>query len=102
MPAMNGFELLEQFDEIPFAVIFTTSYDQYAIKAIRFSALDYLLKPIYPQKLKAAVSRVSNPTENTILTEQLQLLMQSFREPGAAGSRIALQTLEGLQMVTID
>ena len=43
MPAMNGFEMLEQFTEIPFAIIFTTSYDQYAIKAIRFSALDYLL-----------------------------------------------------------
>jgi two-component system LytT family response regulator len=38
MPIMNGFEMLEQFDAIPFAVIFTTSYDQYAIKAIRFSA----------------------------------------------------------------
>lgn len=41
MPVINGFELLEQFDEIPFTIIFTTSYDQYAIKAIRFSALDY-------------------------------------------------------------
>jgi two-component system LytT family response regulator len=46
MPVMNGFEFLEQFKEISFAIIFTTSYDQYAIKAIRFSALDYLLKPI--------------------------------------------------------
>src|SRR5688500_13002151 len=46
MPAMNGFEMLEQISDISFAIIFTTSYDQYAIKAIRFSALDYLLKPI--------------------------------------------------------
>src|SRR4030095_5112095 len=44
MPRMNGFEMLEQFSVIPFAVIFTTGYDQYAIKAFRFSALDYLLK----------------------------------------------------------
>src|SRR6185295_10969572 len=51
MPIMNGFELLEQFKEIPFSVIFTTSYDQYAIKAIRFSALDYLLKPVDPKEL---------------------------------------------------
>ena len=58
MPTMNGFEMLEQFAEIPFAVIFTTSYDQYAIKAIRFSALDYLLKPVDPKELTAAVQKI--------------------------------------------
>ena len=58
MPMMNGFELLEQFKQIPFSVVFTTSYDQYAIKAIRFSALDYLLKPIDPKELIAAVHKV--------------------------------------------
>jgi len=58
MPTMNGFELLEQFKQIPFSVIFTTSYDQYAIKAIKFSALDYLLKPIDPKELIAAVHKV--------------------------------------------
>ena len=51
MPVMNGFELLEQFKDINFAIIFTTSYDQYAIKAMRFSALDYLLKPIISKEL---------------------------------------------------
>jgi len=49
---VNGFEMLEQFSEITFAVIFTTGYDQYAIKAFRFSALDYLLKPIDHEELK--------------------------------------------------
>jgi class 3 adenylate cyclase/CheY-like chemotaxis protein len=58
MPLMNGFELLKHFNKIPFSVIFTTSYDQYAIKAIRFSALDYLLKPIDPKELIAAVHKV--------------------------------------------
>ena len=51
MPHMNGFELLEEIPEINFELIFTTSYDQYAIKAIRFSALDYLLKPIDREEL---------------------------------------------------
>src|SRR5215510_5712717 len=58
MPHMNGFEMLEKFSEIPFAVIFTTGYDQYAIKAFRFSALDYLLKPVEPKELIAAVHKV--------------------------------------------
>ena len=58
MPNMNGFEMLEQFSEFPFAVVFTSGYDQYAIKAFRFSALDYLLKPVEPKKLIAAVHKV--------------------------------------------
>src|SRR6188768_3371419 len=58
MPIMNGFELLKQFNDIPFSVIFTTGYDQYAIRAIKFSALDYLLKPIDRKDLVAAVQKV--------------------------------------------
>ena len=102
MPHRSGFELLEQFIPSSFQVIFTTSYDQYAIKAIRFSALDYLLKPIDPQELKAAVAKVTKSNPNELLTQQLQLLMQTFREAPSTGNRIALPTLEGLQMVTID
>jgi len=102
MPHRSGFELLEQFMPASFQVIFTTSYDQYAIKAIRFSALDYLLKPIDPQELKAAVAKATKPDANEMLTQQLQLLMQTFREAPSTGNRIALPTLEGLQMVSID
>src|SRR5690242_15308477 len=58
MPGFNGFELLEKLGGISFKVIFTTSYDQYGIKAIKYSALDYLLKPIDPQELVAAVNKV--------------------------------------------
>jgi two-component system LytT family response regulator len=74
MPVMNGFELLEHFHEIPFAVIFTTSYDQYAIKAIHFSALDYLLKPIDPKELAAAVQKVQR-LKNLPSVEQFQVLL---------------------------
>ena len=59
MPKMNGFEMLQQFSHIPFEVIFTTGYDAYAIKAIRFSAIDYLLKPIDKDELRKAVAKVS-------------------------------------------
>ena len=57
MPGLTGFDVLRQLTEINFEIIFTTAYDQYAIEAIRFSALDYLLKPIDAEELKAAIQR---------------------------------------------
>ena len=57
MPGMNGFELLEQMEDLP-QVIFTTAYDEYALKAFEVNALDYLLKPVMPARLAAAVARV--------------------------------------------
>src|SRR6185312_7625187 len=78
MPVMNGFQMLEQFSSIPFSVIFTTSYDQYAIKAIRFSALDYLLKPIDPKELIAAVHKVQLQKVPPS-SDQLRMLMDHIR-----------------------
>jgi two-component system LytT family response regulator len=80
MPHMNGFEFLERVHFINFGLIFTTSYDQYAIKAIRFSAMDYLLKPIDREELIQAVAKVSKSLQNP--TElQLELLLQKFNWP---------------------
>ncbi|HAH36052.1 MAG TPA: hypothetical protein DCL81_05860, partial [Algoriphagus sp.] len=56
MPGMDGFQFLEQLDEVN-SVIFVTAYDQYAIKAFEINALDYLLKPLNPIRLKEAVNR---------------------------------------------
>src|SRR5260221_11501656 len=101
MPVMNGFELLEQFKDIHFSVIFTTSYDQYAIKAIRFSALDYLLKPIDRAELIQAVAKVSKTLKNPT-DLQLELLLQKLNMPKSYIKRMALPTMEGLEMVEID
>jgi len=57
MPFANGFDLLQRFKNHPFAVIFTTAYNEYAVKAIKHNALDYLLKPIVPEELMAAVKK---------------------------------------------
>src|SRR5688572_27506056 len=57
MPHKNGFDFLMSLDDPEFDVIFTTAYNQYAIQAIRFSALDYLLKPVDPEELQTAVTR---------------------------------------------
>jgi two-component system, LytTR family, response regulator len=101
MPYMNGFEFLEKVHFIDFGLIFTTSYDQYAIKAIRFSALDYLLKPIDREELVQAVAKVAkvlrSPTEL-----QLEMLLQKFNGSRNPINKIALPTMEGLQMVEID
>jgi two-component system LytT family response regulator len=58
MPGMSGFDLLEQLDDVP-QVIFTTAYDEYALKAFEVSALDYLVKPVAPARLAAAVAKLS-------------------------------------------
>src|SRR6187399_196218 len=94
MPAMNGFEMLEQFPEISFAIIFTTSYDQYAIKAIRFSALDYLLKPIDPKELVAAVHKVQIQ-KRLPAPEQFEMLMNQVKHKENGFTKIAIPTAEG-------
>lgn len=57
MPGKNGFELLEELDTVP-KVIFTTAYDEYALKAFEFNALDYLLKPIEPSRLEESIKKL--------------------------------------------
>jgi two-component system LytT family response regulator len=101
MPRMNGFEMLEQLPSINFHLIFTTSYDQYALKAIHFSAIDYLLKPIDREELKKAVQKVKDRFQTT-LPQQLEILMAKLSKTPNGLSKIALPTIEGLQMIPID
>jgi len=101
MPRMNGFEMLEQLSEISFAVIFTTGYDQYAIKAFRFSALDYLLKPIDHEELSKAVLKVSRQVLYP-LAQQIEILLQKIHHQPSPINKIALPTVEGLQMIPVD
>jgi two-component system, LytTR family, response regulator len=101
MPIMNGFELLEQLSNISFAIIFTTSYDQYAIKAIRFSALDYLLKPIDPKELISAVQKVQEE-RHLPMAEQFQILLNQIQGKGGGFSKIAVPTAEGFELIYAD
>lgn len=101
MPRMNGFEMLEHFVDIPFAVIFTTSYDQYAIKAIRCNALDYLLKPIEPSELQAAVQKVQEQTQLPA-ADQYRMLLRQLQDKEHPFSRIAVPTAEGFELIPAD
>jgi two-component system, LytTR family, response regulator len=98
MPKMNGFDVLEKFEKIFFHVVFTTAYNQFAIKAFRYSALNYLLKPIDPDDLKATVSRVKE-LKNSSFKEQFEILLQSVRNNSNKPQRIALSTGDGLIFV---
>ena len=101
MPHMNGFELLEKLPKVDFKLIFTTSYDQYAIKAIRFSALDYLLKPIDREELRRSVQKVLSQLSHP-LPQQIEILFQKLNHPTLRILKVAIPTMEGLQMIFIE
>src|SRR5438552_15663350 len=101
MPKMNGFEMLEQLHEINFHLIFVTSYDAYALKAIRFSAIDYLLKPVDREELQREVQKEMQRMEAP-LPEQLKIILEKIQHPSASSNKIALPTMEGLQMIPVE
>jgi two-component system LytT family response regulator len=101
MPNMNGFEFLEQCKQISFAVIFTTSYDQYAIKAFRISALDYLLKPIDPEELIAAVHNIEEQKSRP-LAEQFRAMIEQIQNMNRGITKIGIPTIEGFEMIPAD
>lgn len=101
MPFTNGFQLLEKLGEINFDLIFTTSYDQYAIRAIRFSALDYLLKPVDREELQKAVQKATQRRQHP-LPQQLELLLQKLNHPAVPVNKIAIPTMEGFQLLAAE
>lgn len=92
---MTAFEMLERVDPIDFQVIFTTAHDHYAIKAIRYSAVDYLQKPIGREELLAAITRAENNPAR-MLREQVSQLVGHTQPKAALPEKIALTTAEGL------
>ena len=96
----TGFDLLTKLKEIDFEVIFTTAYTEYAIKAFKFSAIDYLLKPIDIEELKKAVARVEKRVSNN-MTGRLTQLVQNLKLGSNENYKIALPTLDGLVFVKI-
>lgn len=92
---MTAFEMLERIDPIDFQVIFTTSHDHYAIKAIRYSAVDYLQKPIGREELLAAIVRAEN-SPLRMIREQVNQLAHHALPKSVLPEKIALTTSEGL------
>jgi len=101
MPRMNGFVMLQQLKERNFELIFTTAYDHYAINAIRFSALDYLVKPIEVEELKVAVDRAQQKREEKSPNQRIETLLHNLLDTKSGKSRIAIPSMEGLQFVEL-
>lgn len=99
MPRLNGFDMLLQLQRKDFHLIFTTAFDHYAIKAIRFAALDYLLKPVDIEELKAAVKKIIKNGQQVNNGGRLETLAHNLK---TALNKIVISTLEGLLFFDIN
>lgn len=103
MPHKNGFRFLTEVNNPSFDVIFTTAYNQYAIQAIRFSALDYLLKPVDPEELKAAVMRHLEKNERKENQKDLyDNLVENISKKEVKDFKIAVPSAEGFYFFMVD
>ena len=95
----TGFDILKQLGDIKFEIIFTTAYEKYAIQAFKFSALDYLLKPVDPDDLKQAITRLVERNPKIETTQKLETLLGNFY---GAGKRICVPVVNGLVVLKVD
>ena len=98
MPVMNGFVMLQHLTYKNFALVFVTAYNHYAIKAIRYSALDYLVKPIEIEDLQAAVARASEKKVSQ-RGMQIDILLENLVTGKKNFKRLAVPTLEGIMFI---
>ncbi len=99
MPQMSGFQVMELFENPNFQLVFVTAYDQYAIKAIKMNALDYLLKPVDKHDIEALITRFR---QKEIHTSSRQLLQLNQSLQGKLNDTLALSTQEGLFFIKIE
>ena len=98
----QGFDVLNQIKDPNFEVIFTTAFEKYAIKAIKFSSLDYLLKPIDLEELKQAVDKARNRMDTNVYREQIDTLMQNLSKEAYRQEKICLATTIGMEFIKIE
>lgn len=101
----TGFDLLEQLAEkngkIKFQVVFITAHEQYAIKAFRFSALDFLLKPVDPEELLKVIDKIKNVLDKNDNYSHIDLLLENIRKKVDNFKRIALSTSDGIHLFDV-
>lgn len=98
----DAFNLLERLLPVKFEIIFVTAYNEYAVRAFRYSAIDYLLKPVNIQELSTAVQRAAQKLKQRDANGQLHNLLTSLRNPGITQHKLALPNAECLTFIAIE
>ncbi|HEY2649753.1 MAG TPA: LytTR family DNA-binding domain-containing protein [Puia sp.] len=102
MPDKSGFDLLESISDIPFHIIFTTAFNQYAVRAIKFGALDYLLKPVDKDELRQAVDKFTKQEKQISLNQLTALLSHTQKKNDFSFQKIAFPTLHSYELVHLN
>jgi two-component system LytT family response regulator len=103
MPYGNAFELLNALSPVQFEVIFVTAFDNYALNAIKYSALDYLLKPVNIRELQEAVQKATDRVNMQNMHKRIDTLLYNLNQPQNTYQRLALPTQDGLTFInTVD
>jgi two-component system LytT family response regulator len=101
MPLLNGFDLLKQVKLIEFDVIFVTAYDNFALKAFEFCAVDYLVKPTGKESITRAAGRIRNKQKNQNISQNIALLLANMQKDNLRRRQVAIPTIEGFDFVNI-
>lgn len=97
----TGFDLLKQLDKINFEVIFTTAYEKYAVQAFKFSAIDYLLKPVDRDDLKQAIHKLKEKIFQTEASNKFDVLFHNLKNIQGASKRICVPVMNGLVVIQV-
>ncbi|MFN8291157.1 MAG: LytTR family DNA-binding domain-containing protein [Chitinophagaceae bacterium] len=98
----TGFDLLKQVSDPSFQLIFTTAHNQYAIQAFRFSAIDYLLKPIDPAELSHALQKAAGHISNNTFQQQLNILLQQYAQKNDPDKKIVLKDVDKTYFIKLN
>ena len=102
MPGEDGFKIFSYFQQVDFSIIFVTAYSEYAIKAIKVAALDYIMKPVGIDNLKEAIALFEKKKERSVTNESIIKLISALNPVASAINKVALPTLTGFQLEKVN
>ncbi|MCK5171710.1 MAG: response regulator, partial [Bacteroidales bacterium] len=102
MPDGTGFDILQQIDNINFSTIFITAFNEYAIKAFKFSAIDYLLKPIDVDEFKSAIEKVEKAKEQQNTKLKLDVFLENINNISKEVKKIILKTSDSIHLINVN